>query len=105
MELKPTGEKQKLDGMGRPLAKGEDKNPFATIARAVEAGSMVGPRRGQKRRRIGADTLGATPPRDGPWSYGAADVAAAKPPKARGRQQRKASNPGLGLSQGQRLKP
>lgn len=90
MELKPTGKKQQLDGMGRPLGPADTKNPFYTIARGLGAG-------GPKRRRFAADTLGATPPRDGPFAPSAADVAVAKPPRTRARQQRLAAPLGLGL--------
>lgn len=85
MELKPTRDKLgsrkavKLDGMGRPLAEDEHKNPFASLAKGL------GPR-GDKRRRWASDTLGATPPRDGPFAAGAADVAVTKPPRGRARR-------------------
>lgn len=98
MEFKPSGDKQKLDGMGRPLGPQDDRNPFASIARGIET------RVGAKRRRFSADTIGATPPRDGAFAAAAADVAVAKPPKTRSRQQRIANTPGLGLSRGQRLR-
>lgn len=109
MELKPSRDKMKLDGFGRPLGKSDTKNPFASIARGMEAGlgpglgQLPSPQQGSKRRRIGADTLGATPPRDGPWAIPAADVAVAKPPRARSRQQRIANAPGMSLTKGQRL--
>ena len=90
MELKPsrdkTGLRSRLDGMGRPVAKGDERNPFAQLARGMDQ-----PRR-QQRKRPFADTLGATPPRDGPFSMSAADIAVQKPPK--GRQKRK-KNAGL----------
>lgn len=85
MELKPSRDKLgsrkpvKLDGMGRGLGPGEHKNPFASLAKGLEP-------RGAKRRRWASDTLGATPPRDGPFSLGAADVAVTKPPKGRARR-------------------
>lgn len=97
MELKPSRDKMKLDGFGRPLGKQDSKNPFATIAKGLDA-------KGVKRSRFAADTLGATPPRDGAFAPAAADVAVAKPPKARTRQQRIANAPGLGLSRGQRIR-
>lgn len=89
MDLKPSQDKQakrpKLDGMGREVRPGDERNPFASLARGTN-------QQGAKRRRWASDTLGATPPRDGPFSPGAADVAATKPPKAR---QRREMNPGL----------
>jgi hypothetical protein len=97
MEFKPSTDKQKLDGFGRPLGKADTKNPFAAIAKGL------GPA-GQKRRRFAADTIGATPPRDGAFAPMAADVAVAKPPRTRARQQRIANPPGLGLARGQRLR-
>lgn len=81
MELKPSRDKAglrpRLDGMGRRVAKGDEKNPFAQLARGMDA-----PTRNQRKRPF-ADTLGATPPRDGPFSMGAADIAVQKPPKGR----------------------
>lgn len=94
MELKPSKDKMKLDGFGRPLARADTKNPFATIARGIDSPVNM------KRRRFAADTLGATPPRDGPFAASAADVAVAKPPRTRARQQRLPAPPGLGLTQG-----
>lgn len=90
MELKPSrskaGVKTRLDGMGRPVEKEDMRNPFAQLARGMDA-----PKRVQRKRPF-ADTLGATPPRDGPFSMSAQDVAVQKPP--RGRQKRK-RNAGL----------
>jgi hypothetical protein len=86
MDLKPTGKKapwQKGDEPPKPLESigaGGD-NPWAMLARHNKMGS------GSKRRRWAADTLGATPPRDGPWSLGAADVAIVNPPKTRAARQ------------------
>ena len=89
VELKPSRDKSqyrpRLDGVGNRLSEGEYKNPWATLARGLRPA-------GAKRHRPMADTLGATPPRDGPWSLPAADVAIAKPPKARSRR---AAGPGL----------
>ena len=110
MELKPSRDKMRLDGFGRPLGKADTKNPFASIARGMEAGMGPGlgqlppPQQGSKGRRIGADTLGATPPRDGAFAPMAADVAVAKPPRARARQQRIANAPGMSLTRGQRVR-
>lgn len=87
MELKPTRDKAglrpRLDGVGRPVSKEDHRNPFAQLARGLDQ-----PRR-QQRKRPFADTLGATPPRDGPFAISATDVAVQKPPK--GRQMRKKS--------------
>ena len=88
MELKPSRDKQgsrkpvKLDGMGRPIAPGDERNPFAQLAKGVDPRNPTA----MKRRRWAADTLGATPPRDGPFSLGAADVAVTKPPRTRRRR-------------------
>lgn len=98
MELKPSRQKQRLDGFGRPLARSDTKNPFASLARGVETPV------GAKRRRFASDTLGATPPRDGPFALGAADVAAAKPPRTRARQGREPAALGA-LPPNQSLKP
>lgn len=105
MEFKPTRRKAeaqpRLDGMGRMLG-ADTKNPFATIARGLDAGGTG------KRRRFAADTIGATPPRDGPFAAGAADVAVAKPPRTRSREQRLAGGaqrPFGVLPRGQTLKP
>lgn len=90
MELKPSNDKLnvrdrvKLDGTGNPIKKGDERNPFAQIARGIE-------QRGGKRRRPFSDTLGATPPRDGPFAMAAADVAAQKPPRTRKRRSKSAS--------------
>lgn len=82
MELKPsrdkTGKKPQLDGIGNSVLPEDHKNPFATIARGLAPGGGNG-----KRRRPFADTLGATPPRDGPFAQGAADIAVQKPPRTR----------------------
>lgn len=90
MELKPSrdkaGPRPRLDGAGRPVLRGDEKNPFAALARGMDR-----PARNQRKRPF-ADTLGATPPRDGPFSISATDVAVQKPP--RGRQKRK-RNAGL----------
>lgn len=91
MELKPTGKKAgfrpRLDGMGRPVAKGDEKNPFAQLARGLDRP------RDKRRKRPFADTLGATPPRDGPFSVSAADIAVQKPPRGRQKRKRHASLP------------
>jgi hypothetical protein len=94
MKLKPSGDRQqlispKLDGMGRPVAKEDMRNPFAQLARGLNPSS------GRKRRPF-ADTLGATPARDGPFSLGAADVAAQKPPRGRQKRKKSAGLPFLG---------
>ena len=85
MELKPTRDKaglqSRLDGLGNPVRSTDYKNPFAHLARGIEP-------HGAKRRRMASDTLGATPPRDGPFAAAAADVAVQRPPRARQRQQR-----------------
>jgi len=75
-----------LDGVGGHLAPEEHKNPWATLARAVK------PPKGNRRRRFAADTLGATPPRDGPFAFAAQGVAAVNPPKTR---VRRSAQPGL----------
>lgn len=81
MELKPTKDKAaakpQLNGVGQVLAPGESSNPWATLAKGTV------PPSGGKRRRPFSDTLGATPPRDGPWTLGAIDVALNKPPRTR----------------------
>jgi len=41
-----------------------------------------------KRRRIGNQVLGDTPPRDGPFAMSAKPIAVAFPPKARQKQRR-----------------
>lgn len=95
MELKPSKDKLGtrrrvvMDGIGGTVLAEDSRNPWATLARGISPGQ------GQtgKRRRWTADTLGATPPRDGPFQYGAADVAIQKPPKTR---QRRNANAGLG---------
>jgi hypothetical protein len=89
LELKPSQDKQsprkkvKLDGVGNRLSEEAEKNPFYTIGRGMES-------RGTRRRRPMADTLGATPPRDGPFAMGAADIAVQKPPKGRQRRTKSA---------------
>src|SRR5262245_38562445 len=84
MELKPSRDrartKVKLDGAGRPVVKGDERNPFAALARGIN------PRGVERRRRPFADTLGATPARDGPFSVPAAGIAAVNPPKGRKRR-------------------
>ena len=91
MELKPSRDKpqgrQKLDGVGNPVAKGDERNPFAALGRGINPGA------GNRRRRPFADTLGATPPRDGPFSMSAKDVAVQKPPKGRKKRKRDAQLP------------
>jgi len=84
MDLKPTRKKApwKQDGSEEPPKPLESigaggANPWAMLARHSKMGS------GYKRKRWTSDTLGATPPRDGPFSLGAADVAAINPPKTR----------------------
>ena len=90
MKLKPSRDKvgvregPKLDGIGNVVRKGDERNPFATLARGLNP-------QGEKRRRPMADTLGATPPRDGPFAMAAADIAVQKPPRARQRRSRSAS--------------
>lgn len=91
MELKPSrdkaGLKPRLDGMGRPVRPEDTRNPFAALARGLN------PQVGNRRRRPFADTLGATPPRDGPFGLSATDVAIQKPPKGRQRRRRSAGFP------------
>lgn len=92
MELKPSRDraaaKPLLDGAGRPVVKGDERNPFAALARGMIPA-------GNRRKRPFADTLGATPPRDGPFSMGAQDVAVQKPPKGRQRRKKSAQLPFL----------
>jgi len=82
MELKPTGKKapwKQEDERAKPLESigaGGD-NPWEMLARHAKMGP------GAKRSRWSSGTLGATPPRDGPWSLAAADVAILNPPKTR----------------------
>lgn len=92
MELKPTGKKVKVryDGLGNVLREEDGNNPWATSSRGIN------PAVSGKRRRWAADTLGATPPRDGPFSLAAEDVAIQKPPKTRSRRRASAVLGGLG---------
>lgn len=91
MKLQPAKDKAStvMDGIGGTIPREDSRNPWATLAR----GTM--PKQGNKRRRFAADTLGATPPRDGPFQYGAADVAVQKPPKTRVRRNADATLGGL----------
>jgi hypothetical protein len=82
MELKPTGKKAPWKGDEEPPKPLESigaggANPWAMLARHDKMGS------GYKRKRPFSDTLGATPPRDGPWAQSAASVANLLPPKTR----------------------
>lgn len=88
MKLQPSKDKAgpQLNGVGQTLAPGETRNPWATLARGTAP-------QGAKRRRPFADTLGATPPRDGPFSMGASDVALDSPPKTRTKRSRTPSFP------------
>ena len=94
MELKPTKSHQplrpRLDGLGNPVRAEDHKNPWAQLARGMEP-------QGAKRRKTFVDTLGATPPRDGPFAHPAADVAVTKPPATRRRQQRLPGSPAGGI--------
>ena len=85
MKLQPAKDKQKidgvLDGVGGVIPNEDSKNPWATLARGLDPNGSTG-----KRRRWASDTLGATPPRDGPWATAAADVAIQKPPKTRAKR-------------------
>lgn len=92
MELKPTKDKVKLryDGLGNVINEEDGKNPWATSSRGIN------PAQSGKRRRWSSDTLGATPPRDGPFSLAAEDVAIQKPPKTRSRRRASAVLGGLG---------
>jgi len=90
MELKPTRDKTmikvRLDGVGGRLAPNEYKNPWQSLARGLDSGGTG------KRKRPFSDTLGATPPRDGPFAMGATDVAAVNPPRTR---QKRNLDPGM----------
>lgn len=78
MDLKPTGKR------GWPKGRTDQRSGPAPSANPWEAiGKNVGSPTSNKRRRPFADTLGATPPRDGPFAAGAADIAVQKPPKTR----------------------
>lgn len=85
MELKPSRHKApvkpQLDGLGNKLRPEDSRNPWASLARGLAP-------RGGKRRRFAAETLGATPPRDGPFSAGAAGIAVAAPPRTRKQRSR-----------------
>ena len=91
MELKPTGKKIKLryDGLGNVMDEKDGHNPWATSSRGIN------PAASGKRRRWSADTLGATPPRDGPFALAAEDVAIQKPPKTRTKRRGHAALGGL----------
>ena len=101
MELKPTRDRQTpqrkpiLDGIGNRLSPDEYKNPWVTLARGISpkapALGLPNPAARQRQRRWSSDTLGATPPRDGPHSLAAADVAVAKPPRTRKKRSRNPS--------------
>ena len=84
MELKPTKQKAQikptLDGMGNVVDPDMRNNPFGMLARNTTAATG--------RRRQWTDTLGATPPRDGPFSQAARDVAVVNPPRSRQRRRR-----------------
>lgn len=91
MELKPTGKPgmaRKGRSQGAPQRKplesigaGGD-NPWEVVARGATTAAPMG-----KRRNWAVPALGATPPRDGPFSMAAQDVAASKPPRTRVRRQ------------------
>jgi hypothetical protein len=86
MELKPSQDKQgsrtpsKMLGVGAVVTKSGEgwMNPFGVLARGLEP-------RGPKRRRWASETLGTTPPRDGPFAFSAVPVARNFPPKSRQR--------------------
>lgn len=86
MELKPTGRKapwkpgEEQEKPPKPLESigAGGANPWQMLARHDKMGAPLA-----KRRRWASDTLGATPPRDGPWAQSAASVANLLPPKTR----------------------
>ena len=81
------------------MERGQNVNSTVSTGAGVGVDREVpglGKPRSAKRVRPFAQTLGDTPPRDGPFAPGAAVVAVATPPKARQRvriKQPKAANP------------
>lgn len=101
MELKPTGSKVAVkpwdEKPPKPLESigAGGSNPWAMLARHNKMGA------GNKRKRLGADTLGATPPRDGPFAQSAASVANLLPPSTRTARQAEPAWPS-GIPKGRR---